>query len=159
MKKLMVVALLITSAFLFSSTQVNAFSITYNSDYIQMETGETIADEEVYLVVGEINGNGDPDFSEIDMSREYSKIYIDILYKNNSVKVNYILEKQSQSYPYSWSEVESIESTTQSGTVTMYTTIYSGYTYRLKIENIPSFWNNTSTYMQVKWRANIVVTY
>jgi len=41
----------------------------------------------------------------------------------------------------------------------MYTTIYSGYTYRLKIENIPSFWNNTSTYMQVKWRANIVVTY
>jgi len=69
MKKLMVVALLITSAFLFSSTQVNAFSITYNSDYIQMETGETIADEEVYLVVGEINGNGDPDFSKIDMSR------------------------------------------------------------------------------------------
>lgn len=159
MKKLMVVALLITSAFIFSTTQVNAFSITYNSDYIQMETGETIDDEEVYLVVGEINGNGSGGLSEIDMTREYSKIYIDILHKNNSIKVKYILEKQSQAYPYSWSQVDSIESTAQSGTITMYTTIYSGYTYRLKIENVPSFWNNTSTYMQVKWRANIVVTY
>lgn len=124
-----------------------------------MEYPVTIDDEEVYLVEGQVNGSGSYDYSEILMNREYSKIKIDVLYKDNSIEVKYILEVQSHSYPYSWSEVESINSTATSGTVTMYTTLYSGYNYRLKIENIPSFWNNTDTDIQVKWRANIVITY
>lgn len=84
------------------------------------------------------------------MFSAHNFLKVKINYKSNNVEVDYILEVYHSG---NWQEVKRVSSTAGTGgIVDIYTPIYSGYTYRLKVEN-PDQWLGRSTALDIKWWA------
>jgi hypothetical protein len=148
LKKSLSFGLLLLVGFLALSSQ-NVFAAV-ESPYIDMIDTETISDGETWLVEGYYSYNGDIDQTEINMFLAHNFVKVKINYKSNSVEVDYILEVYHSG---NWQEVKRVSSTSGTGgIVDIYTPIYAGYTYRLKVEN-PDQWFGRSTALDIKWWA------
>ncbi|QWC00299.1 hypothetical protein KHQ88_01660 [Mycoplasmatota bacterium] len=148
MKKLFSVGLLVLVSFVALTSQ-SVFAAV-ESPYIDMINTETISDGETWLVEGYYSYNGNIDQTDINMVLDHNFVKVKINYKSNNVEIDYILEVYHSG---NWQEVKRVSSKADSGgIVDIFTPIYAGYTYRLKVEN-PDQWFGRSTVLDIKWWA------
>lgn len=150
MKKLLLATLLfVSSVIIFASATTSVYAYV-SSPSIDMMNPVTLTNGgDIYTITGIYSYDDSYPVSQIEMDTYYTFVKILIHYKSNSVNLNYYLEVYFNS---TWVEVASTSSSASSGSIDIFTQIYDGEIYRVRVENPWVLFGRSST-IDLEWYA------